>query len=289
MKIINFKHSGHLGDIIYSLPFLKAVLKKFNADKASFIISKNKKYFPPPGQHHICGPVWISQEMFDFIYPLLIHQDYIHDVQFIEEHLIPENNINLDIFRSQNIINLAAGSLKDYYFKAYGLAKRSNEFWIKSQNSNVIKNYDVIISRSTRYTNSAINYLILDDICNISKGFLGTNFEYQQFLLEFPESKIDYIHVANSFEASVYLSKCNLFIGNQSFFFSIAEGMQINRLLETCELCPNVISDGGVSGQFLTNHSFVNLLNELLNINLDINKFKVSAPSFVYSKELIHK
>jgi len=41
------------------------------------------------------------------------------------------------------------------------------------------------------------------------------------------------------------ISACDLFIGNQSMPFAIAEGLKVRRILEVAPAVPNVIPEGG--------------------------------------------
>ena len=93
-----FVHSGALGDIIYSLLFIQ----QHSNRKAIIYILKDSQEISGDLYYktHIgCGKM-MTQQMFDFIKPLLIAQPYIRDVIFEAESGIDYNTTtNLDYFR----------------------------------------------------------------------------------------------------------------------------------------------------------------------------------------------
>ncbi len=287
MKIINYKHSGHLGDIIYSIPFILTTLKSPSTDKVHLFIPKGKPYQAPVGQNHICGNVWMSSRMYEFIYPLLKEQYYFNEISFTDEEAIPKDAVNLDLFREQHIINLASGSIKDYYFKTFGVIKTNHTPWIElPKDATPSMSFDIVVGRSTRYVNTSIDYSVLTRIKDLNIGFVGTKIEFHELINEFPTIAIKHLDCKNALDAAAYIKSCRLFIGNQSLFFSIAESLQVNRILEVCELCPNVIPEGGLSGQFLTNLSLINLLNFFLKVNINPLEFPSLAPKYIYGKDI---
>jgi hypothetical protein len=62
------------------------------------------------------------------------------------------------------------------------------------------------------------------------------------------------------------INSCKLFIGNQSFPFSIAEGLKVNRLLEVYHLSPNVIVEGKGAQDFLYQPQFEKTVEQLISI-----------------------
>lgn len=287
MTKIAIKHSGHLGDIIYSLPAALNLMKLNGGICIDLYIPKDKKYLPPQGQHHICGDVWISESMFNFVYPLLQNIEYISNVYFIDESLIPKNVYNFDSFRIESMINLAAGNIIDYYFKSFGLIGGTSDRWLNFRENLVESNlnFDVVIGRSTRYNNINIDYSILNKF-SLKIGFMGTDREYFEFINQFPSLSIERLNLNNAYEAMLYIFNAGLFIGNQSLFFSIAEGLKVRRLLEVCEICPNVIPSGGVWGQFLTTKNLMKLLNQVFNKNNNFDNIPDLYPQYILGKPI---
>ena len=88
-KDISFFHSGHLGDIIYSLPILKELSK---THKCNLYIEKNKelrtKYHNHPG-----GDVFLNEKLINMLLPLLKNQSYINSVKIHENE-----NVDVEIW-----------------------------------------------------------------------------------------------------------------------------------------------------------------------------------------------
>ena len=68
--------------------------------------------------------------------------------------------------------------------------------------------------------------------------FVGTEDEYKEMKQQI--NHLQYLPVKNFLELASYIAGAKLFIGNQSFPFSLAEAMKVNRLLEMYYLAPNV-------------------------------------------------
>ena len=290
MKVLNFKHSGHLGDIIYSIPAVKKIMLENGCEKANFYLPRNKPYIPPnENQHHICGEFWISENMYKFLDPLLRSQPYINEIYFIEENKLPGSVIDLDFPRLKGLINYAAGNLQDYYFKAFGLFNTENDKWLYLDlEDNIGEELNIVIGRSTRYNNVTINYSLLSS-SEIPIKFIGTDIECNYFKNDFPKLNFTYVKVQNSLEAAKIISQSSIYIGNQSFFFSIAEGLKVPRLLESCELCPNVIPIGSNSGQFVTNHGLVKLINTFFRAPIiPIENLSLEIPKYIFGRPLIN-
>ena len=62
--------------------------------------------------------------------------------------------------------------------------------------------------------------------------------------------------VTNFLEMAGIINSCKLFIGNQSFPFSIAEALKVTRLLESYYRVPNVIVEGPGGNDFLYQPQF---------------------------------
>jgi len=278
--VISFKHSGALGDIVYSLPAIYSILDLYRGGSAAIYIPEDKATFHGPAVSHPGGKFMMNQGLFDFIKPLLARQPRIDGIYFVPQSEISENAINLDIIRS-GLINVAAGNIKDYYFKAFGLATRDSKPWLQCDPIDEANAVDIVIGRSTRYLNQGINYSQLAEL-NMSIGFIGSEREFQVFADRFPIDGIKRIPVRDADEACRLIQSCKLYIGNQSLFFAIAEGLQCNRILESFELVPNVVPQGGQHGTYITTTGLVKLLNQFLGTALDEHKH-IAAPQYVVS------
>lgn len=267
-KILGIKHSGQLGDIVYSMSFIKRFIEKNKFDFAIVFIPSNKMANHIKGLNHISNDLMVTQSMYEFIKPLMLNEFFIKDVLFLPEQSIPENVLDLDAIRNGNI-NLSAGNIKSYYYKYFSLIDDHSRNWLSPAKSDDLHTYKIVIGRSTRYLNQTIDYTLLNDF-ELKIGFLGTDYEYAKITEVFPSLKIEKIFINNALDAAAAISQSSLYIGNQSLFFAIAEGIHHPRLLESFEPVPNVIPCPGNSGAFITTDGMMKLVSDALSLNVTL-------------------
>lgn len=76
-ETVSFLHSGHLGDIIYSLPVIKEISKN---RRTILYIEANKKIINNHDKNHPFGDLFLTTESVNKIIPLLKKQNYINNV-----------------------------------------------------------------------------------------------------------------------------------------------------------------------------------------------------------------
>ena len=86
------------------------------------------------------------------------------------------------------------------------------------------------------------------------KLFVGIEKEYEDMRQVLPDLKFQ--PVSDFLEMATIINSCKLFIGNQSFPFSIAEALKTTRLLESYYKRPNVIVEGDGGNDFLYQPQF---------------------------------
>lgn len=267
-KILGIKHSGQLGDIVYAMSFIKSFIKKNKFDFAIVFIASDKIANHAKGLNHISNDLMITQSMYEFIKPLLLNEFFIQDVLFMPEKLIPENVLDLDVIRNGKI-NLSAGNIKSYYYKFFGLIDKHSRNWLTPAKADNLHTHKIVIGRSTRYINQKIDYTLLNDF-ELNIGYLGTDYEYAKISELFPLLKIEKIFINNALDAAAAISQSSLYIGNQSLFFAIAEGLHHPRLLESFEPVPNVIPCPGNSGSFISTEGMMTLVSDSLSLNVTL-------------------
>jgi len=284
MNILGIKHSGQLGDVIYSLSFIKNYIKKNNLDKVVIFIPSDTAINSSGPIKHTGGNLMIDEKMHQFIKPLLMTQPYIHEVLYIPKEKIPTNVLDLDVIRT-GLVNTAAGNIKSYYYKIFGLIDTDNTGWIEPDSikkSDRTESFDIIIGRSTRYLNQGIDYTILQSL-NKRIGYIGTENEYKKFSNQFPDLSIQNIKINNALEAAIAIQASSIYIGNQSLFFALAEALNHPRLLESFEPVPNVIPCPGNSGCFIRSSAMYSMAADLLRIKVENNHNFDSASEFLLS------
>ncbi len=282
--MLKIKHSGLMGDIVYSIPSMLKLLKKFKETGVCLFIPSDKKATSHPGVKHIGEGLMFSQGMFNYIKPLLDGQDYMQDVIYCPESEIPADAIDFDIIRF-GAVNTAACNIIDYYFKAFALIKEQPQAWVKLPSMPSVDHFDVLVGRSSRYVNKELDYRVLADY-EIKCGFVGTQQEFELFSHDFPELAISYLPTVSALETAHYIANSTVYLGNQSFFFSLAESLQHPRVLEVFEPVPNVIPSGGLCAQALSTKGLVLILNELLSRTVSFDAYVNRPTAFVLTNEI---
>ena len=214
-----FKHSGDLGDIIFSLPTVKA-------------LGGGVLYLDPEGgkseplvQHCDYGDqTKLRAKQIENIKPLLLLQPYIKDVLYWKGEKV---DYNLDLFRTK----LTFGNLADSHLAAFNLPiTLRNEPWLTTK-AKTIENKPILISRSTRYHGNHGFWVGLKNNPELMKNavFVGLQKEHEIFNYTF-DCNIDFVDIPSIVELAEYINGSKLFICNQGSPHTIAEGLKHKNL-----------------------------------------------------------
>ena len=152
MNTISFKHSGNVGDIIYSIPAMMSLLKNKNADKADYYLNLNHSV-NYSGWHPL-GNVLLNRDFAEKIIPLLKSQSCINEVNIYNGEDI---QVDLDGFRKVKI-NPFTYSIPHWYFLfIIGTHWDLSKPWIELEPDDTYKDF-VLVSRNNRYKSQYINY-----------------------------------------------------------------------------------------------------------------------------------
>ena len=252
-----FKHSGDLGDIIYSLPTIQK-------------LGGGVLYLDPTGgegdeeciKH--CGPnrardgrkiLKFNQKGCDFITPLLKEQKYIHDVKIWNGEQVTCNlNKHRELFATHHPMNLAEQHLKAFNVSDYPYGEKT-EFsllppWLEVPDNGqlVYKAFGglkkSVVSRSLRYQtqHNVWGHLFTTKHEGIEDAiFFGTPLEHQAFNETF-SCNLPLFELNNALEAAQIIKHSRFFFGNQSFFYAIMIGLgSVPNYLEVCQFVPNTL------------------------------------------------
>ena len=270
---LRFKHSGRLGDILYSLPLLQE-MSKIECSPVDLYIGNDVPARLGADVFHPSLDVMVNTALFQYIHPLLARQTYINKVEHIASLEIPSDVIDLDKFKESGL-NLKAGLIHGWYRKAFGLPFPLEKAWLHIDilNANdALRDYDVdvLVSRTTRFCNTRINYSFLDQIEGV--GFIGMPYEYDDFISRHALKRVRHVRVENAFDLAVLMRRAKVFIGNQSSNFAIAEGLKVTRALEAFEPVPVATPVGGLCFEYINTKFLVDFLSSILTIPLDAPK-----------------
>jgi len=282
-RILNLSHAGYSGDIIYSLPLAESMSKNLNG-LVNYVVIRNKKSSLSPGMSHPSGSVLMNKKSFEFIKPLLESLNYVNEVLFLLEKDIDKDCIRLDFYRDNIGLNLSAGHVPLYARKYFGLEFSLEQKWLDVEPINL--DQGIVCCFSRRYRNISLSYDFLDQFDNVF--FVGLRDEYEHFIKINDLKRCKYYEVENAFQMARFIAGARLFLGNQSFGFSLAEAIKVNRALEVCEICPNVLPMGHGAHDYINEHALFEILKKHGFFVKRSKRFFV--PSYVlYYDDLINK
>jgi hypothetical protein len=253
-RVINFLHSGHLGDLINSLPVIKEIAKK---SECNLYINLEKKINNTSiDSLHPSKGYFLNSGSYEKILPLLKKQNYLTKVKIFKDELI---DIDLDYFRELPI-NFNIDSIR-WYFHLTGVNPDLKDPYIQNIDEDIKYKNCIIFMRSMRRQNEHISFRFLEKYQNLL--FIGLHNEYLDLKkqiknLEFHECK-------NFLEMAQIIQSSKLFIGNLSFGYTIAEGLKKPRLLESYLDFPLVYPNGKSGYEFYFQTHFEKYVKNFMN------------------------
>jgi hypothetical protein len=251
MKNVSVKHSGHIGDILYSLNTVKSIADKYG--KVDFYIGFNLNNQTP---NHPSGKFTMTDKAFAYMLPLLETLPYINKVY---KHNGQAIDYDLDTFRSQGFSIHSLDLRKWYRYLFTEFEIDLTDKLIESEKQFDYLKDAVVVNLTKRYRNASINYRLLEKL-NRPIYFVGLDEEHALFEIYGVEHKR--ILVKDLLHMSQILNSCYLFIGNQSSTFALAEQMKTNRALEVHNICPNVIVSGANGIDYMTSEGLEYIINK---------------------------
>ena len=248
---ISFLHSGHLGDIINSLPLIKEISKN---KKCNLFIETNK-LLPSHAQNldHPFGKYYLTEASIKKMIPLLSRQTYIKEIGIFNNQ---EINIDLNFFRELPI-SFNIDSVR-WYFHLTGTHAELDKPYLINIDEHEIKD-KIVIVRSGRRRNHLINYNFLKNYNNVL--FLGLRDEYNELKKEIPN--LEFFECRDFLEMAQIINSSKIFIGNLSFGYTLAEGLKKPRLLESGPDFPLVYPNGKDAYDFYFQNHFEKNFNKL--------------------------
>jgi hypothetical protein len=208
-----FRHSGKLGDIIWSLPFIRHM---GGGDlRIEIGVLEN-------------GAPRISPDGFRSIQSLLQAQSYIQSVEPYEGGAV---DFDLDAFR--NMMPWSGCNLVDAYYLAHGLAPdQANhvEPWLEVPELPLRCRKGVVVTRTPRYLEGRpVENPFFHNMVRQGLGkhglFVGSRDEHSWFERMY-RVQIEYVETKDAIEAASILDNADLWVGNENFIGALAEGLK---------------------------------------------------------------
>ena len=252
-KELNFLHSGHLGDLINSLPTIKEISKQ---SKCNLFVNLEKEIDKEDAvDKHPSKKFYLSSKSYDKLIPLLKVQSYLSNVSLYKEQPI---DVNLDFFRDLPI-NFNVDSVR-WYFHLTGINTDLSVPYLTNIGQNDDFKNNIVIMRSLRRQNKDINFNFLEKYENVL--FIGLYNEYLDLKKQI--SNLKFYDCKNFLEMAEIINSSKLFIGNLSFGYTIAEALKKPRLLESFLNFPLVYPNGAEGYEFYFQTHFEKFVKKII-------------------------
>ena len=228
-----FHHTGDWGDVIYSLPTVKAL-----GGGVMFLSDDNKFPYPRRSRERVTAD-WVNN-----ISPLLMEQPYIERVHYT--HGLPfSTDYDLNKFRlpwSKTGPDSLAPIWR-LHLKAFGVDYPEDKPWLSVRNPISIADRPIVVSRSPRYRNLHFPVIHLAREYGDKMLFVGNEREFAGFhnLMAAVGKKAEWYRTENLLELARIIAGAKVFIGNQSAPMAIAMGLCKNVIQECWQGNPNCL------------------------------------------------
>jgi hypothetical protein len=256
---VHFKHSGLIGDLIYSIPAMIALAK---GKKIHLHLNINQKAIYKKNMRHHNNNKMLNEGSVFFLSPLFLKQPNFVVCDILENQRV---DYDLDILRKLPFI-LNTHNITRLNLLTFGVSSDLSKPWLFVKPDLSFEN-EIIIARSFRYRTPGIDYSFLEAYNNLT--FVGLEDEFEDMKKVIPSLK--YKLTKNAYELASVINGSKLFIGNQSFPFAIAEALKVSRVLEIYYDRPDVIVIGENAYDFYLQKQFEKIINTILNTENEKN------------------
>lgn len=210
-----FKHSGSLGDVIYSMPTIRAL------GGGILYLNPNKTYR-------------MTLDKIEEMIPLLEQQSYIEKVKVWNGET---TDYGLDSWRRRRKKRIGRHTIIDAHLDWFEISRsEKDKAWLTVDKPTEC---DVVFARSARHNNPMFGWKEVWSQFHNRAIFVGIEEEHKTF--EEQTGKIPFIKTNNMLELARIIAGSKLFIGNQSLPYAIAEGLKVNSWLEISPTCANCV------------------------------------------------
>jgi hypothetical protein len=234
-----FKHSGTLGDLIYSLYLVKKMGGGHYRVAIENIENCVAKYGYRPEDVDPQHKGRFTTQDFSWLTPLLERQPYINKLStwYLGD---AEPDFDLDHYRSV-LYRTFEGNILQAYHIAFNVPFTMSDYdspWIEAD---PIEAAPIVISRSFRYRppngDSGWQNIVKEGHLEGNSVFVGTPKEHENFVQTFGVD-VPYRPVKDFLELAGIIAGCELFMGNQGFAYSLAVGLGKSSVLEINKIVP---------------------------------------------------
>ena len=237
-----FKHSGTLGDLIYSL----SVVKKLGGGEfqvalnnlESTVAQYSRNPLVPESVDTAHRGRFTVQD-YEWLKPLLARQSYITSVATWDTST---PDYDLDRFRKV-LFRTLEGNYVQAYHMAFDLPFKMQDYDAAWLEADPIKTRPIVVSRTFRYrspapTSDTQHQQMAQDADLVNNGiFVGTQAEHADYV-RVTGVDIPYHPVNDFLELANIVAGAELVVANQNFVYSLAMGLGRPAILETIKIKP---------------------------------------------------
>ena len=234
-----YRHSGTLGDLIYSLAVVKKMPPGIFQVALNNIENCVSQYGYRPDEVAEEHRGRFTEQDYEWLKPLLLRQPYIPVVTTWSQG-DPEPDVDLDKFRG-TLFRGFEGNYVEAYYKAFNIPFTIDVYdtpwlWVDP-----IEMAPIVISRTFRYRDPNGDAIWRDMVKDIdlmkTAVFVGTEKEHQDFERAV-DSFIPYRPVTDFLQLAGIVAGADMIMANQNFVYSLAMGLGKDTVLETIKIKP---------------------------------------------------
>lgn len=239
-----FKHSGTLGDLIYSLYLVKKL------GGGEFQIAQENiencvaKYGYRPEDVDVQHKGRFTEQDIAWLRPLLERQEYIQKVSVWKQG-DAEPDVDLDHYRSV-LYRTFEGNILQAYHLAFGVPFSEEDMktpWLEADPKTV---KPIVVTRSARYRpangDQGWRDIIETGMLQDNSIFVGTPKEHAEFTGMFGIN-IEYYQAQDFLDLANVIAGADLIVSNQGFTYSLAVGLGKPTVLELNKIVPQHMNE----------------------------------------------
>ena len=234
-----YRHSGTLGDLIYSL----SILRKMEPGK--FLVALHNiencvaQYGYRPEEVDVAHKGRFTENDFQLLLPLLQRQSCIQDVDMWRQG-DAEPDVDLDRFRG-TLFRGFEGNYVQAYHIAFGIPFDVADYSTPWLEADPVTVKPMIVSRTFRYRDPNADAVWKDMAVNGMLDrlaiFVGNTAEHEDFV-RVTGVDVPFHPVADFLELANIVAGAELIMANQNFVYSLAMGLGKQTVLETIKIKP---------------------------------------------------
>lgn len=237
-----YRHSGTLGDLIYSLSVVK---KMALSDEVEFKVAIGNiencvaQYGYRPDEVDPAHRGRFTEHDYELLEPLLKTQSYIKKVSRWYPG-DPDPDVDLDRFRG-TLFRGFEGNYVQAYHLAFDMPFKMSDYdatWLEVEPIHIAP---IVISRTSRYQDPNGDAQWKDVVKDVrlfqSAVFVGTESEHAAFERAVGQI-VPYRDVADFLQLASIIKGSSFVMSNQNFVYSLAMGLGKDTLLETIKIKP---------------------------------------------------